>query len=71
MNESKNKFTFGLIVLLVLVTLLVIEFQVASIDVPDWIIYVFVIMQAGIILWNYMHVDRFFIDPKKEDHKDR
>ena len=71
MKERKNNYTFSLIVLLVLVALLVIEFMVASIDVTDWIIYVFGFLQAGIILWNYMHVDRFFIESVKEDHEDK
>jgi heme/copper-type cytochrome/quinol oxidase subunit 4 len=72
MNETdnKNNYTLGLIVLLILVALLIIEFLVASINVPDWIIYVFGILQAGIILWNYMHLDRFFMELSTEDQED-
>jgi heme/copper-type cytochrome/quinol oxidase subunit 4 len=69
MSDEKNKKqnTFGLIVLLILIGLLLLEFLVANIDIPNWIIIVFGFLQAGIILWNYMHLGRFFIEPGNGD----
>jgi protein-S-isoprenylcysteine O-methyltransferase Ste14 len=69
--KLRNNYIFGLVVLLILVALLVIEFLVASIDLPDWIIYLFGFLQAGIILWNYMHVDRFFITSVDDNQENK
>lgn len=50
----------GLIVFVILIVLLILEFAVASIDVPDLLILIFAVLEAGIVLWEYMHVSRFF-----------
>ena len=72
MSKPKSQInkSLGLIVLLTLIGLLVIEFLVANIDIPNWIIIVFGFLQAGIILWHYMHLGRFFIEPARDDNEE-
>lgn len=50
----------GLIVLVILIVLLFLEFAVASVNIPGVIILIFAGIEAAIILWEYMHVSRFF-----------
>jgi heme/copper-type cytochrome/quinol oxidase subunit 4 len=59
-SDTKRSKPAGLIILLILITLLIMEFAVASIDVANWIIYAFAFLQAGIIIWEYMHLSRLF-----------
>lgn len=56
----------GLIVFVILIVLLFLEYAVASVDVPDIILLIFAGMEAAIILWEYMHVSRFF-EQEQED----
>ena len=48
----------SLIILGVLVSLLIAEFAIAQFTTPRWLILIFAVAQAGIILWEYMHVKR-------------
>lgn len=48
----------SLILLGALVSLLIAEFTIAQFTTPRWLILIFAVAQAGIILWEYMHVKR-------------
>ena len=48
----------SLIILGTLIALLVAEFAIAQFTTPRWLILIFAVAQAGIILWEYMHVKR-------------
>lgn len=65
MNDKEQKTpiftTFSLaslIILGALIALLVAEFAIAQFTTPRWLILIFAVAQAGIILWEYMHVKR-------------
>jgi cytochrome c oxidase subunit IV len=67
MPDKTNATIFGigvnwisLFILAVLVILLALEFITAQFRVPRPLILVFAFMQAGIILYEYMHVKRLF-----------
>ena len=48
----------SLLILAVLIGLLIAEFTIAQFTVPRALILAFAAAQAGIILWEYMHVKR-------------
>ncbi|KAA3644049.1 MAG: hypothetical protein DWQ07_18205 [Chloroflexi bacterium] len=59
-TESNAAQRIGLLVFITLIVLLTLEFIVAQITVPRWLIFVFAAIQAGIVVWEYMHLSRLF-----------
>ena len=66
-KDKPTAYRVGLIVLLILLALLITEFTLSGLQVPAWIIYIFVITQAGVIIWEYMHVARLLGNTHPED----
>ena len=65
-NESSAAQRIGLLVFITLIVLLTLEFIVAQITVPRWLIFVFAAIQAGIVMWEYMHLSRLFQPDKQQ-----
>lgn len=64
-KKAKEKVSMGiswlsLSVLGVLILLLSLEFTIAQFTVPRLLILALALLQAGIILWEYMHIKRVF-----------
>ena len=66
-QDKSTAYRIGLIVLLILLVLLITEFTLSGLQVPAWVIYIFVITQAGVIIWEYMHVSRLLGNTSPED----
>ncbi len=64
-KESRAR-RIGLAVFIVLIFLLALEFLVAQYSVPRWLIILFGVLQASLILWEYMHLSRFLRDEPGE-----
>ena len=57
-KESRTR-RIGLAVFIVLIFLLAVEFLVAQYSASRWLIILFGVLQASLILWEYMHLSRF------------
>jgi undecaprenyl pyrophosphate phosphatase UppP len=67
--EEKKKISFrlGIVVLLILAVLTVVEFVVATINIPwIWILYVIALVKAWFVIKHYMHFPRLFTE--EESH---
>ncbi|GAB4577307.1 MAG: hypothetical protein Fur0022_00380 [Anaerolineales bacterium] len=53
-------YRFGVIIFLILLMLLMTEFAVSNVGVPAWAILAFGILQAILIVREYMHISRLF-----------
>lgn len=60
----------SLATLAVLIVLLLLEFAVAQITIPRALIYVFAVLQAGIILWEYMHVSHILTSQGEDENSE-
>lgn len=69
-NESSAAQRIGLLVFITLIVLLTLEFIVAQITVPRWLIFIFAAIQGGIVVWEYMHLPRLFQRGKQQPSTD-
>jgi hypothetical protein len=60
-ENTKAAYKLGATVLLVLAVLTVIEFAIATINVPwGWILFLIAILKAWFVIQHYMHLPRLF-----------
>ncbi len=68
-NQNTPAYRLGVIIFLILLLLLMTEFAVSNVGVPAWMILIFGILQAMLIVREYMHISRLF--KGEEETKDK
>lgn len=72
-NQKMSAYRWGVIIFLFLLLLLMTEVTVSNVNAPGWMILIFGILQASLIIWEYMHVSRLFkrSERTEEETKDK
>ena len=67
LSKGTHARRIGFIVFIILIVLLILEFLVAQLTVPRWLIILFGAAQAAVILWEYMHISRLVRENPESD----
>lgn len=59
-TRKKQNYRFSLLVFLLLLFFLMTEFATARSITAGGILFLFAFAQAGLIIWDYMHIGRLF-----------
>ncbi len=72
MNRSRKnpKYRFGMLVMLFILFLLMSELATSRSITTSGILFIFAFAQAGLIIWDYMHVGRLFSARKEAEPED-